>query len=402
LLVAFSALGWGESCHDTQYYINNFASAKDPETFNLVWARCEKELGHSEKALSAYERVLLYNPHNTEAITAIVPLYRATGMNEDAKRVLEGIDTASLGEAERKEIEKLRNDSTFEIVSRFDAALEYGYDTNINYNIFAEDTILPESKPQASPFYTIDLAGSFSHSFEGNDALSIQSHIGLYYKDNREGDYFDIAHGKFDIGMGYDTSSFSLYLPLVYERMHYLGRDLYGQYGVAPRITMSVGDEMLLNLGLKYLQRDYINGSDQNADDTLTSASVGVYRFFGDDFLYAQFDYGLNEADATVPASFSGYHFINLFAGASHELKGYHIVLAADYLYSKRFYDDPVSAAATVSREDEYQQLKLSLKRKIDNHWTMKFEYSYLDNSSNYPTIDYDKNIMLFGFQYNY
>jgi hypothetical protein len=211
-----------------------------------------------------------------------------------------------------------------------------------------------------------------------------------------------MTQGQFDVGLGYDTSTFSVYVPVVYNRMGYLDRDLYGQYGVAPRVTMSIGEELLLNLGVKYLKREYIRESDKNSNDTLSSASVGLYKFFGDDFLYGQFDYGKNETDATTPAPFSGYDFVNIFVGGSHELKQYKITLGANYLYSKRKYDDAIATGVTTQREDEYHQVQLSFKRKIDTHWTLMVDATYLDNTSNYALIDYDKTIMSFGFQYTY
>jgi tetratricopeptide (TPR) repeat protein len=392
----------GLECHDTSYYAQHFATAKNPEAFHLAWARCEKSLGHESEALSAYERVLLYNPNNTEALIAIVPLYRATGMTQEAKRVLEGIDLRQLNPQEQKAIQELKGVGSFDLTTKLEGSIVYGYDTNINYNIFADDKLLTVQKAQESPFYAIDIKGSLAHKFESNDALSLQSHLGIYYKDNRESDYFDMTQGQFDVGLGYDTSTFSVYVPVVYNRMGYLDRDLYGQYGVAPRVTMSIGEELLLNLGVKYLKREYIRESDKNSNDTLSSASVGVYKFFGDDFVYGQIDYGKNETDATAPAPFSGYDFVNLFIGGSHELKQYKITLGANYLYSKRKYDDAIATGVTTQREDEYHQVQLSFKRKIDTHWTLMVDATYLDNTSNYALIDYDKTIMSFGFQYTY
>lgn len=386
---------------DATYYEKNFVNAKNPESFNLAWARCEKSLGNDELSISAYERVLLYNPNNSEAIFALVPIYKKMGMDRDAKIVLSDIDEKQLSQSQREELSSLKEEQSMGISSTISSSIEYGYDTNLNYNIFTTNSILPVASRLESSFFAVDIKANASYDFNSDSGFSLQSNLTLYKKDNKEGNYFDLTYGKVDLGVGYNSSTLSIYFPIVYQRMKYLDRDLYEQIGTAPKLTMSIDDELLLNLGLQYTKREYINTIDKGANDTMIDASIGVYRFFGDSFIYSQFDYGTNRADASTPSLFTGYDFFHVFAGVNYNIKDYDMNLGTAYQYSRRDYDDTI-APTTDTRLDEFQQVNLYLKKEINSNWDVKIDYTYLNNSSNYTLIDYDKQISSIGLEYKY
>ena len=386
---------------DASYYENNFANASNLELFNLAWARCEKSLGHDDASFSAYERVLLYNPNNNEAIFALIPLYKKMGMDKNTQILLSDVDKQHLTLSQKRELYSLKIKQFMGVTTTFKKSVEYGYDTNLNYNIFTTNSVLPVASTLESRFYAIDIKAHLLYEFSDDSDFSIQSNLELYKKDNKEGSYFDLSYGKLDIGLGYNTSTLSLYIPIVYLRMKYLDRDLYQQIGISPKLTMSIYDELLLNLGLQYTQREYINATDKGANDTMIDASIGVYRFFGDSFIYSQFDYGQNRADASTPSQFTGYKFFHIFAGINYNIKKYDMNLGLDYQYSYRDYDDTI-ATTTQKRVDEFQQAHLYLKKEIKANWTVKLEYRYLNNNSNYALIDYDKQISSIGLEYKY
>jgi len=400
--IAISLLNAEGRCQKSaNYYEENFASASNPEAFNLAWARCEKSLGNDEASVSAYERVLLYNPNNIEAIFALVPLYQKIGMDREIKTLFGDIDETKLTPSQKKELSSLKGEQSIGIVTKFSASIDYGYDTNLNYNVFTQNSILPIASRQESSFYALHLKGGASYSFENDSSYSLQSNLELYKKDNKEGSYFDLSYAKLDMGVGYNTQTLSIYLPIVYSRVNYLDRDLYQQLGVAPKVTMQIDSELLLNLGLQYTKREYINTTDKGADDTLIDASIGLYRFFGDSFIYAQFDYGTNKADSSTPSTFTEYDFFHIFAGINYKLEEYNSNWGVNYQYSRRDYSDNI-VATTDKRLDEFQQINIYLKRALSSNWDLKLEYSYLNNSSNYALIDYDKQISSISLEYRY
>ncbi|MFK5976689.1 MAG: surface lipoprotein assembly modifier [Sulfurovum sp.] len=391
------------NCKDSaKYYEDNFATASNPESFNLAWARCEKSLGNDELSVSAYERVLFQNPNNTEAIFALIPLYRKIGMDRDAQTLLLEIDEDKMTQSQRNMLFEIKKNQPIGIDIDIKASMDYGYDTNLNYNIFTTDSILPLASPVGSSFYSVDIEAKSVYRFKNDSGLSLQSNLLLYKKDNKEGNYFDISSAKIDIGLGYNSSTLSLYIPILYQRVNYLDRDLYEQFGTSPKLTMSIDDEVLLNLGLQYIIREYINSVDKSANDTLLNSSIGFYRFFGDSFIYGQFDYGLNRADSSTPSLFTEYKFFNVFAGINYQIKAYDINLGLDYQYSYRDYNDQLSSIDTSKRVDEFQQAHIFIKKELNTNWTLKLDYSYLNNSSNYALIDYDKNLMSVGLEYRY
>jgi len=400
--IAISLLNAEGRCQNSaNYYEKNFASASNPEAFNLAWARCEKSLGNDEASISAYERVLLYNPNNIEAIFALVPLYKKIGMDREIKSVFADIDETTLTLAQKKELSSLKGEQSMGIATTISASIDYGYDTNLNYNVFTQNSILPVASRQESSFYTLHLKGGASYNFESDSSYSLQTNLELYKKDNKEGSYFDLSYAKLDMGVGYNTQTLSIYLPIVYSRVNYLDRDLYQQLGVAPKFTMQIDSGLLLNLGVQYTKREYINTTDKGADDTLIDASIGLYRFFGDSFIYAQFDYGTNKADSSIPSTFTEYDFFHIFAGINYKLEEYNANWGVNYLYSRRDYSDNI-VSTTDKRLDEFQQINIYIKKALTSNWDIKLEYSYLNNSSNYALIDYDKQISSISLEYRY
>ena len=400
--IAISLLNAEGRCQNSaNYYEKNFASASNPEAFNLAWARCEKSLGNDEASISAYERVLLYNPNNIEAIFALVPLYKKIGMDREIKSVFADIDETTLTLAQKKELSSLKCEQSMGIATTISASIDYGYDTNLNYNVFTQNSILPVASRQESSFYTLHLKGGASYNFESDSSYSLQTNLELYKKDNKEGSYFDLSYAKLDMGVGYNTQTLSIYLPIVYSRVNYLDRDLYQQLGVAPKFTMQIDSGLLLNLGVQYTKREYINTTDKGADDTLIDASIGLYRFFGDSFIYAQFDYGTNKADSSIPSTFTEYDFFHIFAGINYKLEEYNANWGVNYLYSRRDYSDNI-VSTTDKRLDEFQQINIYIKKALTSNWDIKLEYSYLNNSSNYALIDYDKQISSISLEYRY
>ena len=385
---------------DATYYENNFIDAKNPESFNLAWARCEKSLGDDDMAISAYERVLLYNPKNIEAMFALVPLYKKVGMSKDGKTILLDIDKEELTISQKKKLSSLK-EKPLKIVIKLSGNIEYGYDTNLNYNVFTENDILSIASLLESSFYALDIKGSVSYNFESNSKYFIDNNIEVYKKDNKEGSYFDLSYAKLGMGIGYSGETFSAYIPIVYTRANYLNKDLYQQLGLSPKLTIKLDSKLLLDIGVSYITQDYINSEDKNANYNMLSTSMGLYHFFADSFIYSKFDYGINEADSSTHPLFTEYEFINIFAGLNYKIKNYDMDWGINYQYAHRDYNDNL-VKSTDKRLDEFQQVNLYLKKEITSNWSVKINYSYLNNSSNYALVDYDKQLSSIGLEYTY
>ena len=389
------------SCqNDSGYFQNYFSQANDPEAFNLSWAKCEAKLGNVEMAMSAYERVLIYNSENVEAIVALAKIYQTFNMNQEAQALLRSVENNRLTPQQRQIVSSLLLEEENMISTRLSAALNFGYDSNLNYNIYTDGTY-GSVDSESSAFHALDLKANFVHDLDIKGGFSLQSNVQFYWQDNYSAHYYDILYGAVDAGIGYDTSSLFLYIPLVYKRTHYLDRDLYQQYGVAPRLTTALASELLLTFGMKYFMREYLHSADEGMDDTRINASVGFNKFFGNDFIYLQLDYDNYRADSSNVVRFTNRDLVHLFTGASYEIRDY-VIIGVDYQYTYGTYNDTIALNENTERQDDFNQFQISLRKELMPQWEILADYTYVHNSSNYDLAAYHKQIMTLGLQFNY
>jgi hypothetical protein len=402
ILVSFSLLHANETVcpKDTNYFLTHFAEAKDPENFNLRWARCEKKLGNEDGAMSAYERVLIENPNNVEAMTVLAGMYRANHMDFASKELKHTVDNSRLTPEQRQIVSQLLEGKESLVSTRFSATLNVGYDNNLNFGIFTKDAGMGKGDV-SSTFHSLLFRGNYVNELDTVGGFSIQSNIDFYWQDNYSAHYYDVLYGSIDAGLGYSISNVLFYFPLVYRRIKNLDTDLYEQYGIAPRLTASLGDGLLMNIELKYLKRKYIDTLYKNADDTLSNASIGFYQFYGENYIYAQVKYNHFNADSVAPAPFTEYDYFQLFAGVSYEIKGFAIA-GINYQYGHGNYNDSLSPIDSRERKDDFNQFNISLQRDITSELKVLANYTYADNDSNYDPASYDKQIITIGLQYNY
>ncbi len=402
VLLPFSLLNASETVckENTDYFLKHFAKAKDPEKFNLQWAKCEDKLGNKDESMSAYERVLIENPNNLEALTALARMYGANHMDYESKELKHTVDNGRLTPEQRQIVSTLLEGEKNLVSTRFSATLNFGYDNNLNFGIYTQEAG-KEKGELSSAFNAFNFSGNYVNELDEVGGFSFQSNVNFYWQNNYSAHYYDILYGSIDAGIGYSTSNTLLYIPLVYRRMKNLNTDLYEQYGIAPRLTTSFGDGLLMNIELTYLKRKYIDDIRKNADDTLSNVSTGLYKFYGENYIYAQAKYNSFKADNAVPALFTEYNYLQLFAGASYEIEEFFIV-NINYQYGNGRYSDYIDLTDNIKREDDFSQIGISFQRDITTELEMLAGYTYADNDSNYEPLSYHKQTVTVGLKYNY
>ncbi|RLA76012.1 MAG: hypothetical protein DRG30_03785 [Epsilonproteobacteria bacterium] len=388
---------------DASYFQKHFVETKDPERFNLQWAECEEKLGNKEGAMSAYERVLIYNPNNAKAAIALAKFYQKNHMNYESNELIDTVSNSRLTPQQRQIVSTLLDEEKSLVSTRFSATLNFGYDDNLNFGIYTKEVSRDEEEID-SVFHSFTFSGNYVNELDEVGGFSFQSNLNVYWQDNYSAHYYDTLYGSIDAGFGYGTSDISFYLPIVYRRMKYLDRDLYEQYGIAPRLTSSLGGGLLLNLELKYLERKYKDILYEAANDTLSNISVGLYQFYGENYIYAQAKYNSFDAESSTPIPFTDYDYFQLFVGASYAIEGFAIA-GINYQYSHGTYSDEINSLENIGsleREDDLNQINLSFQRELTKELKILANYTYAKNESNYELASYNKQTVTIGLQYNY
>jgi len=403
-LAIFSSTLFGEidRCNgNDSYFWQHYAQAKDPETFNLRWAECEMKLGKTDAAIAAYERVLYYNDENEEALQALIGLYKKSGMYYEIGDMLNAADNRRLAPSQRQIVSSLMGEGQNDLLSmKFSADLKTGYDNNVNRSLFsARNGPVTVPKKIDSFFHLTDVRMNLVHELEEIGGFSFQANAEFFWKDNYNAHFYDIATGSFDAGIGYSAQRYSIYLPLVYEKTHYLNTNLYEEFGIKPRFTYLIGDDLLLNLGGKYLRHHYTDGISSDGDRTIRGANIGLYKFFGDDYIYSDIEYTDADARSSNPLPASDYTYWTFRIGGSYEIyRG--IISKLDYRYGHGKYDNfPITFQ---KRKDIFNEIHIGLEKEIMPRLAVTADYLYSDNDSNNNIQSYSKQIVSVGIKYTY
>ncbi len=382
------------TCVDDSYYRKNFAKAKDPEKFNLEWAACEEKLGNIDEAISAYERVLIYNGNNREARRGLGRLYADKDKRGDNSR---------LTPRQRQSISSVSGESGEMVTTRYSAELKFGYDDNINHSIVTRN--LPFAtiarKTKGSAFHSLDLKAGYVNELEEPGGFNFQANADIYWQENYSAHYFDTLAGSFDMGPGYSWGNLSIYVPLVYNRIHYLDTDLYHEYGIAPNITYALRSDLLLNGGIKYLKHNYLESLNKGGNSSILGGYAGIYKFFGEDYIYTRVAYTRSHADKAVPLPLTDYFYWQFFVGGSYELN-WGVIARLDYQHGYGEYKDIPAGATYPKRKDNFNQIHLSFEKYIASNMKIVAEYTYSDSDCNFPMQAYEKSVVSVGFKYTY
>jgi len=352
------------------------------------------------KGISAYERVLMANPNNIEAVTVLAKYYQKNHMNYDLEDLKHTIENSRLTPEQRQIVSTLLEGEKSLVSTRFSATFNIGYDNNLNFGIDKRG-IDTGKNDISSAFNSFGFRGNYVNELEEAGGFSVQSNVDFYWQGNYSAHYYDTIYGSIDAGVGYTTSNMLFYVPFVYRRMNYLDTDLYEQYGIAPRMTISIGNDRLVNIDMKYLRQKYIDRSYRDSDNTLLNGSIGIYQFYGQNYIYVSAKYNRFNAINEIHAPFTEYNYLQLFAGASYEIEDL-VIVGIDYQYGYGDYDDLISKIDMKKRKDDFNQIHLSIQKDLTTAWKIVADYIYANNDSNYEAASYNKQTVTIGMQYNY
>jgi len=377
----------------------------------LGMGSCYEEEGNLNMAEAAYERLLFNDSDNDEAKLRLAALYRQQGMPKEADALLTTVDEHQLTPQQRTTLATLRTQEpkqkgTF----RAQGTLDLGYDDNININ-HIYDLTTGASDPQGTRYLRFNADLSYQYDFSDNNGWFLRSDANLYHQynfdfDTQNSHYYDSLFGRLYAGGGYANNNLSIYVPLFYDRLNYLGVDLFSEIGARPDFNMMFNQMFVLNVNLLYAKRSYIQDVDKMRDDTILSLESGFYWLYGKHNAYAKLryeQYSAKDPDA-VPVGtkvFIDKTLINLTIGGLYSIKEI-MDIRAQLLYRKGDFKEIPLFFGTLKRDDTTQDVQLSFERDLTKALRAHIQFHYLDNASNYNQAVFTKKEALVGLVYTY
>jgi len=398
-ILLFSSLHASSPTCKTENYLNiDFQKIQNFEKFNLTWAICEKGRGNIEAAMSAYERVLLINPDNTEASIALLNIYTELSMLKDKQELLRSLENQRLTPEQRRIVATLENEDD-SLSFRSSILLNAGYDSNVNF--LPSSNIVNDEGIKDSVISNIMVDVNIKHELDEKGGFSLLAKLNILQQSVYMAHEFDLLYANIEAGAGYDIGNLSISIPLAYANVYYLQRNLVNQYGIKPNASLLISENNIVNLGFKYLESNYVDIADQNRDAAIINTSAAYFYLFGKNFAYIEAEYENYSAQNITPLVFTDRSYLYFKAGASYALTSY-LITRADYRFVSASFNDPIAPDVEEKREDTLHNINVNAMIPITSNLNAQANISYFTNSSNYDLAVYDKSSMTLGIEYNY
>lgn len=402
-----------QSFYDVGEYEKALQEAKDSKSeysnhlLHLLWAKSAEALGLANEAMSAYERVVMLQEDNIDAMVALVKIYSDSQRFGLASTMKESLDSYQLSEEQKSIVKLAKGDSVHSL--KASAKLNLGFDSNINASPDSEllnDYLDINSSDGAlsTTFAKLTAQVAYTNEFGGKGGWYAKGNFLVNHQHNLAETFYNMSIGSGEIGIGYRGSEASIYLPLSYNSIYYIEKDLFAQQKINPRVTFSMSESSIFNMNIAYAKRNFIQESDKVRDDTKVGLGVGVYYLYGKDYTYLNGKFENFSANNDNPGSYVKKNMLSASAGFSYELYSW-LNTKVDYRLRIGLYDDDIGTDSNPdndARLDTYQQVELKLSHIYSNGIEAYISDKYIQNVSNYLPSEYTKNVVMLGFGINY
>ena len=369
------------------------------EHTDLLIGECYEKESNTNLAQAAYERAILEDDDNTQARLKLAALYNAMQMKAQADAILLNVNETQLSPEQRTSLALLRATEAESITDfRARIGLDLGYDSNINVSPLSDDlaTNVVDAATETL-FSRLRADVSYLHDLNTAGGWFLRTDANLYYQNNASAHYYDAAYARIYAGGGYRGENFSLYVPLFYNRLNYLDRDLLQETGVLPDLDIQLTNTLILNFNAMYSARRYIQSSDTLRDDDILSAGSGLFWLEGKDIAYIKIRYENYTAINGNAVAFTDKVMYYGMLGGLYSMQNI-VDLRLNYQYRYGDFKEVIAG----KREDSNHEVRIAFERDILKQLRLRAQYRYVTNISNYDLAEYDKNEMMLGIMYNY
>ena len=367
------------------------------QSSSLEQGACYEKEGNANLAQAAYERALIEDQGNTQARLKLAAHYNKLKMHKQANALLKNINHTQLTPAQKTSLSTLKEQETPLSHFRSKTTLNLGYDSNINISPQIDN--LPAAlKPETATLFTRFKADlSYLHDLTSRGGWFLRTDANLYYQNNNDAHTYDALYGRIFAGAGYYGQGYSLYVPLYYDRLNYLDRDLLQESGLKPSLNIELPNNFITNVTTSYGIRRYLQSQDQLRDDDIARASLALIWLEGKDMAYLRGRYEHYTARYDDAYIFTNKQMYYVQVGGIYAIES---ILDIRLNYQYRYGD--FDKEQNLKRDDQNHDVKVSLERDLIANFRIHLQYRYLNNQSNYELATYTKHETMLGVTYVY
>jgi len=365
---------------------------------HLVWAKSAEQLGKDDEAMSAYERVEILDEENIQARVALAKIYEKTDRAALATEQAKTLQNYQLSPEQRSSLDAIHQTTDLHSFKAY-ADLSFGYDSNINIAPSELDSNDLRAEV-ASGFARFLGSVSYINEIESKGGWYARGDLQVYNQSNFATDAkrYDLFLGSISGGVGFTEGEYNFYLPVAYDTVHYLEKNLLSQIKLRPTLNYTVASNLITNFHLSYVKRSYKDSVDTPRDDIALGLGLGAYYLFEKNFIYLNTKYeNFSKEDDSSVALFVDKSYLTTNIGVNYNLTPY-LVTRLDYRFRLASFDDDISD----KRSDVYNQVELKVSHYFKDNYEVFIKDRYINNDSNIDLLSYQKNIILLGLSANY
>lgn len=389
------------------------ADSANPQ-FNYYLGRSAYEIGLYEKAISAYDRVLIIDESHFRSKLERGRAYVATMMYDEAKLDLEEVLAQNPPSEVRENIKILLELMEKKVKKNFInwfLSLGVGYDTNVNANPSEELLIDYLADTQNLPRENITAEGEISdkfiqesfnihHTYDYGDkgGFFIDNSLMIYNQNYLDSSDYNVLFTSLSSGLGYMGSDYKLLLPIGFDKIIYGGDSLLSALSFTPNIIKPISENLFFSGYLKFQRKYYSKEADKLRDTNLREVGVGVIKNFNSHIFNLKYSFTNEDKTKSSDVEFIDKDMHSIKFSYSKNISDL-CNLNLEYLLRKSKYETSVNGK---KRDDDYKSYLIKLSRDIDKFKYLTFSYNYIDAKSNYIPMVYDKSIYLLNFNINF
>src|SRR5690554_2131395 len=385
-------------------------------SFDLPFGQSALMTGEGTRALMAFERCLTISPKMGDCRLGLAQAQMRLGETQSAKEELTYIQQSAPPEAVANIVEQylgeLSGQKRRSSQLKLWAELGLGYDNNINAAPSSSRIILPGSSifpgfsyntsNDESMFADARLGLSYSAPVNDNWDLLMGGRLqGTYNFDADDNSYFDEitqANAHFGTQATYGKQRIGLLAQLQNYRLS--GNSYRDLYGLTGQYSYRFTPNTQVSTFLQYSRLDY--EADLMDTDTVTAGASMAYSLMQNRMvvhggLYLGFE---DTVESLAPKDMNNIYF-GLRMGATW-FWSQRLQTGLNLMAEQRQYDDGFWMFPALERKDTLFQANIDATYQLTRKLSFSTEYSYVNNDSNMPIRDYDRQIVRLGVHYDF
>jgi tetratricopeptide (TPR) repeat protein len=375
---------------------------------NFYLGRIYYEKGMFERALSAFDRVLIMDETHARTKLELGRTYIALNMLKDAKKIFGEVLNSNAPKAVKDNVKKvLATIEKYDSRSKFNFLLSgtIGYDDNVQSyagdqafrDLYPNLDLTSTSGKKIGSIFTQEIVNvRNNYDFGRRNGWFLDSSF-LLFNQNYKIHTSDILLANMTVGPTYQAKDYKISIPFTYDRINYGHDQLMHSIYVQPKLDMPINKSLLLSAYGKYQKKMYFASTNRDKNARVKEAS-GSLTYLLNKTNSIQGGYTVSREDRVRGTA---THVDKL----THSLSLAYMTTLFDYnlkaqaTYKKVNYFELYNTG-TVNRDDRNYSYLLSASKQLNKSLSLSLTYNNMKSFSNYKIVEYNKNVTSLALNY--